>query len=213
MEFKSDAGVYTPDGQVVGHVDRVVLNPQTKAVTHIVVRKGLLFVEDKVVPLNFIQSADADRVVLRAAAGDLEKLPAFEEAHYVPLSDEEAQASAYAEGLAAPLYWYPPIGGWLGHDYVPPFGMEIEQNIPEHTIAVRHGARVITADDQDVGHVEQVFTAPESHRATYFLIAHGLITKTKKLIPATWVRDMSENDIHLTVGSSVVDDLHEYEHA
>ena len=211
MEFKQDTRVYTSDGQVVGHVDRVVLDPKTKAVSHIVVRKGFLFVEDKVVPLDVIASADAERVTLRAAAVDLEKLLPFEESHYVPLNADEAAAAAYAEGLADPLYWYPPIGGWLGHDYLPPYGVEIEQNIPEDTVAVIQGARVVTADDKEVGHVEQVFTDPATNRATYLLITHGFLTKTKKLIPTTWIRKVAETEIELSVGSSIVDDLHEYQ--
>jgi uncharacterized protein YrrD len=192
-------------------MDRVVLDPRTKTVSHIVVRKGFLFVEDKVVPLDLIASADAERVTLRAAAGDLEKLPPFEETHYVPLSNDEAASAAYAEGLAEPLYWYPPVGGWMGHDYLPPYGMQIDQNIPENSVAVIEGARVVTADDKDVGHVEQVFTDQGSNRATYFVIEHGFLTKTKKLIPTTWIRKVAETEIELSVGSSLVDDLREYQ--
>jgi sporulation protein YlmC with PRC-barrel domain len=210
MEFKRDSRVYTPDGQVVGHVDRVVLDPKTKAVSHIVVRKGFLFVEDKIVPLDMIESADQDCVTLRAAAGDLEKLSAFEDTQYVPLTIDEAASAAYAEGLAEPLYWYPPVGGWLGHDYLPPYGMKIDQNIPEHTVAVIEGARVVTSDGKDVGHVEQVFTDSATNRATYFIIAHGFISKTKKSIPTTWISKMAENEIQLSVGAGVVDELPEY---
>lgn len=213
MEFKQDTRVYTPDGQVVGHVDRVVLDPKTKAVSHIVVRKGFLFVEDKVVPLDMIEAADADRVTLRAAAGDLEKLSAFENAHYVPLTIDEAASAAYAEGLAEPLYWYPPIGGWMGHDYLPPYGMKIDQNIPKDTVAVIEGARVVTSDDKDVGHVEQVFTDSNTDRATYFVIAHGFLTRTKKSIPTTWISKMTETEIQLSVGAGVVDELPDYQPA
>jgi sporulation protein YlmC with PRC-barrel domain len=211
MEFKRDARVYASDGQVVGHVDRVVLDPRTKTVSHIVVRKGLLLVEDKLVHLSLIASADAGRVTLRAEAGDLKKLPPFEESHYVPLTLDEAASAAYAEGLAEPLYWYPPVGGWLGHDYLPPYGMHIEQNIPEDSVAVIEGARVLTADDKDIGHVEELLTDSATDRATYFVSEHGFLTKTKKLIPTTWIRKVSETEIELTVGSGVVDELPEYQ--
>jgi uncharacterized protein YrrD len=43
----------------------VVLDPQTKKAIHIVVRKGFLFTEDKVVPISFISDATEDRVTLR----------------------------------------------------------------------------------------------------------------------------------------------------
>lgn len=42
MEFKDGANVYTSDGKTAGSLQRVVIQPETKAVTHIVVHKGLL---------------------------------------------------------------------------------------------------------------------------------------------------------------------------
>ena len=85
MQFKDGTSVYTFDGQDVGRVDRVVLNPKTKEVTHLVVRKGLLFAEDKIIPLHLIATATEDRVSLREGAGELDDLPPFEEIHYIPL--------------------------------------------------------------------------------------------------------------------------------
>ena len=71
-EFKERASVVTADEQQVCRVDRVVIGPKTKEVTHIVVRKGLIFTEDKVVPINLVASATEDRVTLREDAGDLQ---------------------------------------------------------------------------------------------------------------------------------------------
>jgi sporulation protein YlmC with PRC-barrel domain len=40
MQFKGGADVLTASNDTVGKVDRVVLDPRTKQVTHLVVRKG-----------------------------------------------------------------------------------------------------------------------------------------------------------------------------
>jgi uncharacterized protein YrrD len=40
MQFTQNANVFTAQGQQVGSLKRVVLDPQTKEVTHIVVEKG-----------------------------------------------------------------------------------------------------------------------------------------------------------------------------
>lgn len=89
MEFKQGATVEMPTGDNVGHIARVVLDPRTKEVTHVVVRKGFLFTEDKVVPTSLIASATEDRVRLREYAGDLRQLPVFEETHYHPVNEAE----------------------------------------------------------------------------------------------------------------------------
>ena len=64
MEFQANAKVVNPRGDTVGHVDRVVLDPRTKQITHIVVRKGTLFTTDRVLPVAMVADADAERVVL-----------------------------------------------------------------------------------------------------------------------------------------------------
>jgi uncharacterized protein YrrD len=213
MQFKQDESVVMPNGQVVGHVDRVVMNPQNKQITHIVVRKGFFFTEDKLVPLSLIETATEDRVTLRRDAGDLDKLPAFEDTHYIPLTDPEAKSAAYTSDLASPLYWYPPLGGWMAYDYPPPYVVETERHIPEDTVPLREGARVISADDKHVGNVERVFTEANADRATYFLISKGLFLKERKLVPTTWVREVSEDEVRLSVDSSVLETLHEYQEA
>jgi uncharacterized protein YrrD len=213
MQFKQGSTVHTAEGQDVGRVDRVVLNPKTKEVTHIVVRKGFLFQEDKIVPLSLIASSTEEGILLRPNAGNLDMLPPFEETHYVT-AEEDARGDAV--DLAAPLYWYPPMGGWLGYSeyaysYPPPYPVETTQNIPQDTVAVREGAQVITADGQQVGTVERVFTDSRTDQATYFLMSQGLFFKEKKLIPVTWVRNIKENEIHLTVGAVTLDGLREYQ--
>jgi hypothetical protein len=80
----------------------------------VVVRKGWLFIEDKVVPTPLIDMAIADRVQLRAGVQNLDDLPPFEETYYVPSG--ETTGDTYPERYAPPLYWYPPVGaGWPGY--------------------------------------------------------------------------------------------------
>lgn len=211
MEFKQDTTVFTADGQDVGRVDRVVLNPQTKKATHIVVRKGFLFTEDKIVPVGLISAADEKRVMLRPDAGDLNTLPPFEETNYIPLNEAEARSADYVAGQAFPLYWYPPMGGWLGYDYPLPFVEETQQNIPANTVAVKEGARVIASDDQRVGSIERVYTNTSNNRVTGFLISRGLIMKEKRFIPINWVSRVSEDEVYLSVGAPILEELPQYE--
>jgi uncharacterized protein YrrD len=219
MQFKDGTGVYAFDGQHVGHVDRVVLNPQTKEVTHLVVRKGFLFTEDKIVPLNLIASATEDRVSLCEDAGELDALPPFEETHYIPLDRADLRNVAYPIGTAAALYWYPPMGGsmsnpsGLGSTYLPPSRTEIDQNIPEGTVALKEGARVFDDGNQHVGNVTRVFTESPGDRVTFVLISEGVVFKEKKLIPVAWIREIQEEEIFLNVGTTVLDRLPEYQEA
>ena len=219
MQFKDGTSVYTFDGQHVGRVDRLVLNPKTKEVTDIVVRKGILFTEDKVVPLSLIASATEDRVSLRADTGKLDELPLFEEMHYIPVDEDELRNADHPAGMASSLYWYPPMAGWtgypggVGYAYPPLYRIETDLNIPKGTVALREGARVFSANNDHVGNVAQVFTEPSGDQVTSFLMSEGIFFKAKKLVPVAWIGEIQEGEIHLSVGTPILDKLPEYQEA
>jgi uncharacterized protein YrrD len=219
MQFKEGTDVTTFDGEKVGTVRRVVLDPRTKDVTHIVAQKGVLFTEDKLVPIDLIHSATPNAVTLRQGIQDLDTLRDFEEVHYVPLDDETLH-NLYPTGTidtAQPLYWYPPITALPGSPFAysssaleEGYATQVEQNIPDDMVALKEGANVISADGEHVGDIERIFVDPEAERATHFVITEGLIFKERKLIPATWVSTVGEDEVHLAVGSRMIDGLKEY---
>lgn len=206
MRFRDGAPVYTADGQQVGEIHRVVLDPATRELTHVIVRKGFFFAEDKVVPVSLIATASDDRVTLREDAEDLDQLPVFEEIHFV--AADSGTRMLYPTGYAGPLYWYPPPGTMW---WTPPMAVELTRHIPEGTVAVWEGARVISSDGEHVGDVEAVLTEPEGDRATHLLVSSGLILTEQKLVPANWVSRLGETEVHLAVSSELLDELEPYE--
>ncbi len=224
MQFKHGTHVYTSDGQDVGTVDRVVLDPQTNEVNDLVVRKGWLFIEDKVVPLALVASAAEDRITLRKSGSDLQKLPKYEETYYVRAADNgivpHVNDAPPSREYSEPVYGYPPVGtAWWGGgaylDYMPldlqpEFVARVQKNIPDGTVAVREGARVVSRDGKHVGDVEEIFTDPTSNRMTHIVISQGVLFKDRKLIPTNWIKAESEEEVSLTVETEVVNNLPEY---
>jgi uncharacterized protein YrrD len=223
MEFKEGTHVYTADSEDVGSVERVVLDPRTDEVMGIVVRQGWLFTEDKVVPIGLVESATEDRITLRKSERDLQELPRFEETYYVPAEREAVIGGAgrsYIAGDAAPFYAYPPLGtAWWGYggyydlpptDYVPGYVERTHQNIPEGTVAIKEGARVMGKDGEHVGNIEKVFIDSATKHATHVVISKGILFKERKLIPTNWINVAGENEVMLTVNSGVVENLIPY---
>ena len=219
MFFKEGATVYTADHEKAGTIDRVVFDPHTKEVTHLVILKGFLFTEQKLVPIDLIESVLDDNVFLRTPSGLLD-LPDFEETYFLTLADDELQPDDRTT-VTRPVFWYPPIGrAWWGNPAAPhldhpdlPYTTKTEQNIPEGTVAMKEGAKVITADGEHVGDVERVFIDLNSDRATHFIISQGLLLKERKVVPTLWVRKVGEDQVQLTVTSSFINQLPEYEEA
>lgn len=206
MQFKDGTDVVTRDGEKVGSVDRVVFDPRTKKLTHLVVHKGFLLPEDKLIPIDYVGNASEDRVVLRDdISGEMENFPDFELREYIPLGVEDA----YATDFAAPMFWYPPYGAAWTHQ--PAHTVNVEQNIPEGAIALQEGANVIAEDDTHVGDVERILTDSATNRVTHLVISSGLLFKTRKLVPMNWVLHAKDNRVRLGVSADFMDRLPAFE--
>lgn len=204
MQFRNNTEVFTSDNEKVGEIDRVVIDPRTKKVTHVVISKGLLFKEDKVVPIDLVDSAKEDRVTLRSDT--IDALPEFEERRYIPLDQDELPPD-YSANYAMPMYWYPFGSGGL-EPYilapVPPHTVVTERNIPARTVALQEGASVVSADGKDVGGIERVFVDPNTDQAMSFLVSDGLLLKKHMIIPTAWVSKIEQDQVHVVVGSKLL---------
>ena len=106
MELKEGTSVFTQSGEDVGKINRFVLDPATHEVTHIVIQKGWLLPEDKVVPIAMVSTATDERVVLDRMNEELDQLPPFEERHFVKLQDEDIRSTDTSTSRYMPAYYW-----------------------------------------------------------------------------------------------------------
>jgi sporulation protein YlmC with PRC-barrel domain len=204
IQFQKNAKVLAADGQQVGTLERVVLNPETRVVTHIVVHRAAFLKRDsRVVPIYLVAGTDMDQILLLWAAGDLESLPPFEETHLVDREGSVDNPSPIVKTPAVDtqtsIYGYPGLGVSVGPAPGEKFVTQIEQNIPEGTVALKEGARVITAEGRSVGKVERILADVPAERATHLLVSMGMFTRDWKLVPMTWVDAIHESEVYLRV--------------
>jgi len=206
IQFQKNATVLSSIGKPVGSLERVVVNPESKVVTDIVVRTRVQFDhEDKVVPIELVDETNAGQVVLRDVADELKSFPPLEEKHLidVDVNEEVDQATGLPRGVEGNPEYDPSIVSTREERFVTQF----EQNIPRGTVAMREGAAVITADGKNVGNVISVLADASVDQITHLLIAKGVITNGKKLIPIKWVMKMGEDEVHLRVKKDSVEKL------
>lgn len=231
MQFRKNSTVYTADGKQVGVIDRVVIDPSTQEVSHVIVRRGWLFTEDKVVPMAWVDEATADQVRLRHDVTNLDELPQFEETHYVAYDAEEEQATpdstpatetTTTTDYVQPYYAYPPIGvAWPGF-YSDPLGtyalgaypaqgykVEVARNIPEGTVALREGATVVDNRGEQVGKVARIVIEDKSQQTTHLLISEGWLFPEQRLIPTNWIKEVKDDEVQLQVSADFLKRLPE----
>lgn len=207
IHFQKDAAILTANGQEVGSLERVVFSPASKMVTHIVVSTGsLLNKVEKVLPIDLVAQSTEDKVTLRDEVEDLESFHPFEEQRVV---DKKAGLDLPStSGSTTPeLIGYPepdiPYIPAPGEQYVTQTG----RNIPQGTVALKEGAKVMSADEKDVGRVERVLADPGMQHVTHLLISKGMFPQETKLIPMGWVTTMTDDEVYLQVDEHSVEEL------
>jgi uncharacterized protein YrrD len=214
MEIRKGMQVVTPDDQKIGIVKNVVITPQGGTITHLVIERGFMFTEERVMPIEWIASVNAgNHLVLDDNHHDFEQLPDFKETYYVTVDDQHVSADMEA------FYYYgapgnPPLlygqGVMPAAAYTPRYTTTTVENIPESTVALRIGAKVISWDEKHVGNVESVFTDAEAN-VTHFIISQGLLLKTRRLAPTAWIERVDEDAVYLGVTAALLERLPEYE--
>lgn len=202
--FQKNASILNASGNQIGSLERVVLHPETKVITDIVVRGGGLFSKEyRVVPVDLVAETTEDQILLRADAGEWESYQLFEERRII---ENEERFNAPSD-VPPVVYGVPGVGPALTPDTGEPFATRLEQNIPEGTVALKEGAKVLTADDKHVGNVDRVLADPSQEQATHLIITQGLLVKEKKLIPMKWVMMLGEDSVHLHLTEAELKEL------
>ncbi len=216
MQLIEKAIVNTADGHTVGHITHVVLDPATKKATHVVVRHGPIFPEERVIPITLILTSTLNGVNLSVGMDELHTLPEFEESCFVAVElPEVTELAALAGIMGGWLYFYPPPDHPMDthksmehpHRVIRRYVESTKQNIPEGEIALKEGAHVISADYHRVGHIESVLVDSDTGYITHFLISKGVLLKGRKLVPVSWIGSLGENEVYLSVDLALLERL------
>lgn len=200
--FQKNANVLTASGKQIGSLERVVLNPETKIVTDIVIQGGALFNKEyRVVPIDLVADTTEHEIRLRNEAEGLESFPPFEERKIVSENDDQPGSTGSPPPV---IYGVPGMGPAVVPEPAEQIVTKLEQNIPEGTIALKEGAKVFTADDKHIGNVDRVLVDPSMARATHLILTQGLLVKERKLIPMKWVSMLGEDTVHLQVAEDEI---------
>lgn len=206
IQFQKNATVLAADGKQLGTLERLVVNPDTKILTGIVVRTGrLLSHDERVVSIEAVRETSDGLIVLREDVDDLTAFARLEERHIV--NEDQVENKLAASTKEPPIVTgYPVMGTPL---VLPsePLVTQVEQNIPEGTVAMKEGAKVITAEGKHVGNVERVLVDSSAEQVTHLVVFKGKVHKEAKLIPMQWVRTLGEDKVHLRVNQELVDEL------
>lgn len=222
MRLTTGADVYSSAGEKLGSLDRVILDPETKEVTHIVIERGLLSKTRKVVSMDRMNDEIDEQVTLTGSKHDLDDYPDFEETHYISADETDYPAADSPTTSVPTSFWYPPTGlAWWRvaspavdmpyNPVMPAYVTRTRQNIPEGTVALEEGAKVMSSDEKHIGNIAQVIVDTDDNRVTHFVVDEGFLFKDRKLIPVLWISEIDEDAVYLSATAKVLERLPEYQ--
>lgn len=77
VEIPEDARVIGLNGEHVGNVEEVLINPGSDRATHLVISKGIFFIEEKMIPVSWVSGYDSDELKLVVNSRIIEQLPEY----------------------------------------------------------------------------------------------------------------------------------------
>ncbi len=181
-EFAMGAKASCADGPG-GKVIRVIIDPATKTVTHLVIEPKHRVGAARLVPLDLVDSA-ADGIRLRCTVEEFGRLEAAEEMELV----DDVMGGLYG-----------PMGG------SPPVQAVVQDVVPLGEIDIDRG-EAVHALDGEIGRVHGCQVDPD-HRVTHVLLREGHLWGKKEVaIPVSAVTTV-ENGIWLNLTKKQIEDL------
>jgi sporulation protein YlmC with PRC-barrel domain len=195
--LRFDAEVRCLDGRC-GRLRRVVLDPRSGSVTHLVIRLG--DGRDVVMPMAMVGHITPEAIALKVASDDLKDLPDYLSTDFcLPTSN---LVHPFGEGCA--LMPLPDLGVFnpgplpIEHHHIPAGEMELQEGLP------------VLCSDGECGRIDQILVNPDHDHATGFVVRKGFLFTHDVSVPLSWVRAVDHDGVHLKTSREQLSKLERY---
>jgi sporulation protein YlmC with PRC-barrel domain len=209
-EFAIGAEADCSDG-ACGELSRIIVDPDTRSVTHLVIEPKQRHERGRLVPLDLVASAAAGEIRLRCTLVEFGDLDLAEENE---LADDPEYASGY--GSSAAVHGYGDVGAMGVGGSVSGMGVSMgtphrrraftEEVVPEGETQIRHGEHV-HAVDGDIGRVQGFLVDPDDQHVTHVLLQEGHLWGRRGIaIPVSAVTEIDDG-VRLNITKKQVEEL------
>jgi uncharacterized protein YrrD len=182
------------EGEKLGRVEYLVVDPPELNITDIVVSTGAILGRDIVVPIDKVERVSDAAVHLSVDKSQLAALP-----NYV---DVKFQVPPEAWVPPAGFYYPPSAVLWPAEYYAPP--TEVKVNAPAGTVGMHDGMDVESSDGHKVGSINGFDVGPEDD-VTAIVVKSGFIFTHDARIPVQFISDVDDGKVRLNLTKDEVE--------
>ncbi len=195
MNIPIDAHVKCADGEC-GRSKRVVINPATQQVTHLVVdAEG--GAGERLVPIDRVMETQPDQgeIRLTCTGQELQQMDPFAVTQYMT---GDTPYATYSPGAYVLWPYMTPVAGVVPLEH---------ERIPPGELAVRRGAEV-RATDGDVGKVDAFLVDPTDSRISHLVLREGPFWNRKLVsVPVANIQRIEEGKVYLSLDKKAIEEL------
>ena len=187
-EFAIGASVSCSDG-VCGVVRRIIVDPDNRTVTHLVIEPNRRLQPGRLVPVDLVDTTNGE-IRLHCTIAEFDRLEPAEEAQLV-----EGRGLGVGTAPGGPPVGIPEPTPVVVEDAIPVGETEVSPGDPVHAL------------DGEIGHVQGFLVHPDDRRVTHVLLREGHLWGRKTVaIPISAVTG-AEAGVRLNLTKKQVEDL------
>ncbi len=196
MNLDIDTSIRFADGEEAGRIARVVLGPDGKEVQSVVMTTSELVSREVVVPAGMLSMVNGDVIQIDIAPEAITDLPDYSQTELAVDPGEWTSPNAYAPGMADAVF--------PASEMTPILPRTEYENVPEGSIAVSEGTRVMCIDGT-VGVVDEV-VADEDGQLLAFIVRPDDESAPDFRVPMELVYRSTEDLVYLNCKRAELDD-------
>ncbi len=195
-----------------GELADVVIDPETRRVTHLVVQPHRRDEQARLVPIDRARAGETSdaTISLGCTVAQMSEFELVRESAYLRLGEVPVEDPDWDVGIEEPLA-LPPSTGTGAFDAggidIDPHVMLSYDRIPMGEVEIRRASSVTSADGHHLGHVDG-FVLDGEQQIAHLVLEHGhLWGRREVVIPASAVARVETDEVALTLSKDEVGEL------
>jgi sporulation protein YlmC with PRC-barrel domain len=192
-----------------GELADVVIDPQTRRVTHLVVQPHHRNEQARLVPIERAQAGETSdaTISLDCTVAQMNEFELVRESAYLRLGEVPVEDPDWDVGIEEPLALPSPTGMGAfdtGSVDIDPHVMLSYDRIPMGEVEIRRASSVTSADEHHLGHVDG-FVLDSEQQIAHLVLEHGhLWGRREVVIPVSAVARVDTDEVVLTLSKDEV---------
>jgi osmotically-inducible protein OsmY len=205
FNFNIGATVHCKNGKC-GKLQKLVVDPENMEVTNLIVSKGLILREDRVVPVSDVDRATEEYVMLSINDKKLENYPEYRPYNF-DVVGMNSKKKTFGFNYISPRV--SPYGFGSAGRYLPVIHRQsVHMNVPSDQEVIERGTSVHN-QRKKIGNVDHVLVDAESGCLTHIVVDLGIFTNSV-VFPISITECVDGEGIFINIDEEEIDQFPEY---